>query len=50
MFKRYWTTSSKIDNYFTLNSEHNWEDLSIHVRKTTNIHFLITIIEQVEKW
>ena len=27
MFKRNWTTSLNINNYSTLNNEHNWEDL-----------------------
>ena len=30
IFKRDWTTSSNFINYFTLNSEHNWEDLCMH--------------------
>ena len=27
--QRSWTTSSNIKNYYTLNIEHNWEDLCI---------------------
>ena len=29
---RDWVTSSNINNYPILNSEHNWEDLGIHLR------------------
>ena len=32
MFKRDWTTSSNNNNYSTLNSEHNWEDVWIQLR------------------
>jgi hypothetical protein len=32
MFRRDWTTSSNIDNYFTLNNKHNQEDLCIQWR------------------
>ena len=30
--KRDWTTPSNINNYSTLNNEHNWEDLCIQSR------------------
>ena len=32
MFKRDWTTSSNIHNYYELNNECNWEDLYIKLR------------------
>ena len=28
----FWTMSSNINNYSTLNNEHNWEDLCIQLR------------------
>ena len=30
--KRDWSTSSNIINYYTLNNEHNWENLCIQLR------------------
>ena len=39
---RDWVTSSNINNYHILNSEHNWEDLDIQLRNqetcTSNNH------------
>ena len=32
MFNRDWAVSSNFINCFTLNSEHNWEDLYIQLR------------------
>ena len=32
MFKRDWSTFSNIDNYSTLNNEHNWEDVCIQLK------------------
>ena len=39
MFKRDWTTSSNIDKYSTLNSEHNLEDLCIQLRNQQTCTF-----------
>ena len=39
MFKIDWTTSSSINNYSTLDSEHNQEDLRIQIKISTSIHF-----------
>ena len=39
MLKRDQTTSSNMNNYSTLNSEHNQENLRIQLRKSTNTHF-----------
>ena len=39
MFKIDWTTSSSINNYSTLDSEHNQEDLRIQIKNSTSIHF-----------
>ena len=33
---RDWITSSSLSNYFTLNSEHNWEKVCIQLRYATN--------------
>ena len=38
LFKRDQTKFSN-NNYFVLNSEHNWEDLCIQVRNQQNMHF-----------
>ena len=32
MFRRDFTTSSNINNYSTLNNEHNWEDFRVHLK------------------
>ena len=45
MFKKAWTTSSNINNYSTLNSEHNWEGLCIYSRNQQHA-LLITITNQ----
>ena len=47
MFKRDWTTYSTINNYVTLSSEHNWEDLHYPIiKKSTHMHFLIPQLNQ----
>ena len=39
MFKRDWTTSSKLINYSKLSVEYNWEDLRVHLK--INKHALV---------
>ena len=43
IFKRDWTSTSYFIDFLTLNSEHNWEDLSIQLRKFNKHAFPITI-------
>ena len=40
MLKRDWVVSWNIDNFFTLISEHNWEDLCIQFIHTLSVKSL----------
>jgi hypothetical protein len=48
MFKRDWIASSDINNYYALNREHNGEDLCNPIKKSTKMHFMITISKSRE--
>lgn len=39
IFRRHWTMFLNLINHFTLDNEHNWEDLYVLVSKSANIQF-----------
>ena len=45
MFKRDWTTPSNINDYSTLNIEHDWEDLCISLRNGQT-RYIANVINQ----
>ncbi len=50
MFKRVWTTSIDLTNYYTINNEHNWEDLYVFSQKGINKHALPITVTESERF
>ena len=50
MFKRDYTTSLQDNNCFTLNNEHDWEDLCVQLRHQQTMHFRQHVSKSWEVW
>ena len=50
MLKRDWAVSWNIDNFSTLISEHNWEDLCIQFIHTLSVKCLDINIDVLSMW